>query len=247
MKIIKQNQAKTRSDPVKVYILHGWTYSLDKWQPFVSALKNRKLNPILLKIPGLTEKIDRTWDMNDYVNWLYKKLEEDPATAGQEKVILLGHSNGGRIAMNFALIYPEKIEKLILIDSAGICHDELRVKLKRKVFGTIAKTGRRILKNNLGKNFLYFLAGENDYKDADENMKKTMVNLLASDKILKAENISIPTIIFWGEKDRITPLSDGEILNKKIVKSKLLIVNGARHSPQFTHPQKLAKIISQNI
>ncbi len=232
---------------MKIYILHGWTYSLDKWQPFISELKNRKINPVLLKIPGLTEKINNPWTMNDYVNWLDKKFEKDQSAVRQEKVILFGHSNGGRIAMNFAIKFPNKISKLILIDSSGIYHDEIRVKLKRKVFGTIAKTGRKILENNFGKNLLYFLAGENDYKDADENMKKTMVNLLASDKVLKAENISIPTIILWGEKDRITPLSDGEMLNKKIVKSKLLIVNGARHSPQFTHPQKLAEIISQNI
>ena len=226
---------------MKIYILHGWTYNLDKWQPFVSALKNKKLNPILLKIPGLTEKINKPWTIEDYINWLNEKIEKE------DKVILLGHSNGGRIAMNFALAHPAKVKKLILIDSAGIYHDEIAIKIKRKAFGTIAKLGRKILKNDFGKKLLYSLARETDYKDADENMKKTMVNLLASDKILKAENISIPTIILWGEKDRITPLSDGEMLNKKIVKSKLLIVNGARHSPQFTHPQKLAEIIFQNI
>ena len=149
--------------------------------------------------------------------------------------------------MNFAIKFPNKVSKLVLIDSSGVYHDELSVKFKRKVFGTIAKTGRRILKNNLGKNLLYFLAGESDYKDADENMKKTMVNLLASDKVLKAENISIPTIIIWGEKDRITPVSDGKLLNNKIVNSKLNIVNDARHSPQFTHPEKVAEIVSKNL
>ncbi|MEK7572990.1 MAG: alpha/beta hydrolase [Patescibacteria group bacterium] len=233
----RRKQAKTRSDLVNVYILHGWSYSLDKWQPFVSQLKNKKLNPVLLKIPGLTEKINKPWTIEDYINWLNEKIEKE------DKVILLGHSNGGRIAMNFALAHPAKVKKLILIDSAGIYHDEIAIKIKRKAFGTIAKLGRKILKNDFGKKLLYSLARETDYKDADENMKKTMVNLLSSDKILKAENISTPTVILWGEKDRITPVSDAKLLESKIVNSKLLIVTGARHAPQFTHPKEVVDII----
>lgn len=226
---------------MKIYILHGWSYSLEKWKPLVSELKKKKYTPILLKIPGLTEKIDKPWTIDEYVSWLDNKL-------GREReIILLGHSNGGRIAINFAIKKPKAVSKLVLIDSAGVYHDDLYTKGKRKVFGFIAKTGRKFFSSEFTKNLLYKIVGERDYKEASEDMKKTMVNLITSDKILSPEKISIPTIIIWGEKDGITPLSDGRKLKKLIVNSKLLIVGNARHAPQFTHPEKVAEIISQNL
>lgn len=226
---------------MKIFILHGWTYSLEKWAPFVKELKSKGFEINLLKIPGLTANIDRPWTIENYVGWLYEKLEKE------KDIVLIGHSNGGRIAMAFSMKYPNKVARLILIDSAGIYHDELYIKLKRKVFGIIARTGGKISKTKIGKNLLYFLAGEKDYREASENMKKTIINLLAFDKNLKAEAISAPTIIIWGKKDDITPVSDAKVLNKKIINSKLYIINNARHSPQFSHPEKVAEIISQNL
>src|SRR6185437_424542 len=104
----------------KIIILHGWAYSTEKWKPFVEDLKKHEFTPIVLKIPGLTAPLENVWNIENYVEWLKKNLEKEDA-----KVILLGHSNGGRIALAFATQYPEKIDTLILIDSAGIYHNEL--------------------------------------------------------------------------------------------------------------------------
>ena len=71
-----------------------------------------------------------------------------------------------------------------------------------------------------------------------------MINLMEADKTLEIEKILASTIIIWGRKDSITPLSDAKILNQKIINSKLYIINNARHSPQFTNPEETAGIIS---
>ncbi len=240
-KIWPMNQSSIINRQSSIYILHGWTYTLDRWGRFAKELEAKDLKANLLKIPGLTEEIDRPWIMEDYVSWLSKKIKSE------KNIILIGHSNGGRIAMAFSMKYPNKVSKLILIDSAGIYHNELYIKLKRKVFNTIAKTGRKLGRMGIARDFLYFLTGEKDYKEASENMKKTMINLLKFDKTLKAEKISIPTIIIWGKKDSITPVVDGKILNKKIADSKLYILKNSRHSPQFTHPKEVIDIILKNI
>jgi pimeloyl-ACP methyl ester carboxylesterase len=99
----------------KIYILHGWAYDTLKWQPFLDKLKSNGIEPIILKIPGLTDKIDKPWTVDDYVNWLDGKLDKE------NKVILLGHSNGGKIALTFAFKFPNKIDKLFLIDSKLFC------------------------------------------------------------------------------------------------------------------------------
>lgn len=241
-----KQQAKTRSDLVsmangKIYILHGWTYALDKWVNFTKEFESKGFETNLLKIPGLTGKINKPWSIEDYKNWLYKKIENE------KDVVLVGHSNGGRIAMAFAIAHPQKVRKLILIDSAGIYHNELPLKIKRAVFKTIAKIGKILLLSEKAKGLLYFLAGEKDYKNASPNMKKTMVNLIKSDKTLEINQISVPTIIIWGQNDGATPVSDGKILNAKIKNSRLFLVKGGRHSPQFTHPKEVVRIIVEQL
>jgi pimeloyl-ACP methyl ester carboxylesterase len=98
----------------KVIILHGWAKTLDKWNPLIEELNKKGASANLLRIPGLTEKLEKVWNLSDYVKWLKNIVDKE-----SDKVVLIGHSNGGRIALAFASKYPEKVEKLILIDSAG--------------------------------------------------------------------------------------------------------------------------------
>jgi pimeloyl-ACP methyl ester carboxylesterase len=226
----------------KIIILHGWTKILDKWSPFIDELKNKNISADLLKIPGLTEKLSKAWGISDYVEWLKKIVDKE-----KNKVIMVGHSNGGRIALSFANQYPEKIEKLILIDSAGIYHDELPRRIKLIVFKTIAKIGKKITSSKRMEDLLYKLAREGDYTKSDPIVKQTMINLLNSDKNLNISQISVPTLIIWGADDKITPLSNGIQLNKLIKNSKLEIVREAKHSPMYTHPQIVGDMIRKEL
>jgi pimeloyl-ACP methyl ester carboxylesterase len=227
----------------KVIILHGWTKKLDKWDQFLKLLKKNKEYDIAFpKIPGLTEKLNIVWTLDDYTAWLRDSIDKD-----KNKVILIGHSNGGRIALSYTHKYPEKVEKLILVDSAGIYHNQLAVKLKRLMFKNIAKIGKKITSSSTLKNLLYKVARESDYKDLDENTKKTMVNLISTDLTPVLSKIKIPTLIVWGNEDKITPLSDAFTMNQLIKNSELEIIQGAKHSPMFTHPEKTASIVLEFI
>lgn len=224
----------------RIFILHGWTYSFDKWTPFINCLKSKNFDPVILPVPGLTEKSDKVWTLDNYIEWLKNKLDS-------EQSIVIGHSNGGRIALSFAAYYPEKIKCLILIDSAGIYHNELPIRLKRLVFGAVAKIGKRIISSERLRNILYKIARENDYNNATSNMKQTMANLISDDLTAKLSAITTPTLIIWGKHDTYTPLSDGKLMHSLIKNSKLLIIEDAHHSPQFTHAQKVSKYISEEI
>lgn len=231
-------EKKSQMGSLKTFILHGWTYSTEKWAPFVAALKNQGFDATLLKIPGLTEKLDAVWDMNNYVQWLNEKI-------GNDKVILLGHSNGGRIILAFALKYPKKIKHLILIDSAGIYHNELPIRLKRFVFKIVAKWGRKLTKSETLRKALYKLSRESDYENASPNVKKTMVNMIAYDISPFLNKIKVPTLIIWGEGDKATPIADGKLMHQLIKDSKMHVIESARHSPQFTHVKEVIKIICE--
>lgn len=230
----------------KAYILHGWTYSsagndpLDKWNPFMEQLQSKKIQATLLHIPGLTKNVNEVWNLEKYVSWLKKIVNKD-------KVILIGHSNGGRIALSFVEKYPDLVEKLILIDSAGIYHNELPIRFKRLVFKNLAKIGKKFTNSETLKKFIYKLAREGDYKNATVAQRQTMLNLIHTDLTPILSKIKVPALIIWGEKDSVTPLSDGKLIQKLIKNSYLNIINKARHSPQFTHPKEVVKIINEYI
>lgn len=230
----------------KIFILHGWTYSsldnnpLDKWQPFIKLIKSHKIESTIFRIPGLTKDVNQVWNIEKYVEWLKKIVDKEKG-----KVVLIGHSNGGRIAFSFAQKYPEKVSKLILIDSAGIYHNELPIRLKRFVFKILAKIGKKITSSEKLKIILYKLAREGDYKNATSAQRQTMLSLIKTDFTPIISKVKIPTLIIWGDKDRITPLSDGKLIHKLIKGSKLEIIKDAHHAPQFTNPEKVAKIIHE--
>lgn len=223
----------------RLYILHGWAYETSKWQPFMEQLRAADFELELLQIPGLTtEPLLAAWTIEDYVNWLDGIVGKGPA-------IIMGHSNGGRIALNYAVRFPAKVERLILIDSAGIPPTGLKSTVKRSILKGMAKTGKLLTKSPKARQLLYKVAREGDYFQASEVMRQTMANLLASDKHLQVQNVSVPTTLIWGSADTATPLKDGVTMQKKLPKASLNIIDEARHSPQFTHPEKVVEIIKE--
>ncbi len=224
----------------KIFILHGWTYQTDTWQPLLKILSERGMDVEFLKIPGLTDDTNPVWTLDDYVEWLKDK------TAEHGTVTLIGHSNGGRISLAFAAKYPQKVARLILEDSAGIPATGLRA-LKRDVFRVIAKVGGVLTKSETLRKILHKIARESDYQKATPEMRQTMANLGAVDFDSILQSVRAPTLIVWGEHDTTTPLASGKIMHKKILGSRMIIVKGARHSPHITHTQEFADIISKEL
>lgn len=221
----------------EILALHGWTTTIEKWEPFSDCLRKENVRLKIPSIPGLTKKVSRAWTLENYISWLKKQV-------GIKKIILLGHSNGGRIALSFAAKYPQNLTALILIDSAGIYHHELPLKIKRFLFQSLAKLGKKITSQEKLRNILYKLSRESDYKNASPLQRQIMVNLIYQDLTPILKKITTPTLIIWGQDDKITPLSDGKLMHKLIKNSQLKIVKG-RHCPHYTHPREVAKIIHE--
>lgn len=233
----------------KIFILHGWAVregeqSREMWKPFIDGLSADDLEIIFLKIPGLTAPLNEVWSLNDYVNWLGDEIE---GRATGEKVVLIGHSFGGQIASRFTSKNNHKVDKLVLIDSSGIKDMSFFAILKRNVFFVLAKIGKIFFRNDFFRNVLYKLARESDYKKASPLLRKTMAKILDDQVLGDLPNIDSDTKIIWGSDDKVTPVKHARKFNSLIAGSVLEFVDGARHSPQFTHPEKTSKIVSDFI
>lgn len=227
---------------VKIIILHGWVYTTEKWQSFTQHLDSLQIAWEMPEIPGLTGKLEKPLFLEDYVDWLGELLSKK-----NEKIVLLGHSNGGRIALAYAAKHPQVLNRLVLLDSAGIKDKKIKAIIKTSLAKLIAKLGKTITRSEKIKKFFYSFIRERDYYEASPIMKETMKNLISVDLTEKLGLIKTPTTIIWGAKDRSTPLYQGKLMNDKIKNSKLFILPAANHSPQSIFYKEVIDIIKKQI
>ncbi len=225
------------SKQITVYIVHGWAVDPGneaKWQLVREQLESRGIKTVFLAIPGLTTPLKEVWGLQQYCEWLSGVLPFD------EPVILMGHSFGGQLATRFTARFPERVSRLILIDSSGVRDASAPARIKRAVFKTLAKVGKQLTHSALARHLLYALAREKDYYSAPPVMRQTMARVVADEVTEDFAHITIPTLILWGAQDKVTPVKNAALF-ARIQNSQVHIFPTARHSPQFTHPVAVAE------
>lgn len=215
----------------KLYIIHGWTYTVAPWERTIASLEKQGISVEMLHVPGLTSSSKKVWTIEDYVRWADRNIPDG--------AVALGHSNGGRILLNLCSEKPEKLSHLILLDAAGV----YEVSSKRDVVRSVSKKFSFLKKVPGVEKVWHKLTGASDYARAPENMKATLSNMLESDKSLKLDSVTVPTSILWGEADKVTPPHQAEEMHQKIKHSTLEIFPDWTHAPYISHPLDLAKAI----
>ena len=211
-----------------VLILHGWGASIDTIMPIVNLLKDH-FKVYALDLPGFgkSDKPEFPFDSKDYSRIVKKFMD----LMKIEKGILIGHSFGGKVSILTAVNYPEKVEKMILIDSAGI-RPKRSIKYYLKVYSF--KSLKIIYKIIFGWNSdrmeeFYRRFGSADYRNASGVMRKILVKVINEDIRPILSRVSCPTLLIWGAEDKDTPIYMGKIMEKEIPDSGLVILEGAGH------------------
>ena len=218
----------------KLYIVHGWTYKPEPWEEVITALEKKGVKAELLRVPGLGTKSSKVFTIDDYVEWATENIPKGS--------IALGHSNGGRILLNMlAQKGDDYLSSLILLDSAGI----YEASMKRDVMRKMSKAFAPLKKSKIARKLVHKVLRVHDYNDAPENMKKTMTNMLDSDKKLDISGIKTPTRIIWGTDDQMTPLRQGKKMHELLKNSKISIKEGWRHSHYLRSADELAEEIAK--
>lgn len=230
-----ETATKKKSDKVDLYIIHGWTYTIEPWQNTLAMLEDDGYNIKMLKVPGLTEKSDKVFTIDDYMEWADREIPDG--------AVALGHSNGGRILLNLCAKKPDKLKYLILLDSAGIYEPSARKKMVEK----IAKIGRPLKKVPIINKAFHRITGTTDYSKAPENMKQTLVNMLDSDQNLDLTKVTTTTLILWGKKDTTTPPRQATKMYEKLPNAELKFYANWAHAPYISDPEGLARVIKNLI
>lgn len=219
------------SEQVDLYIIHGWSYTIEPWRTTLGILRKSGLRVKLLKVPGLTEPSKKVFTIDDYVKWADAEIPDG--------AIVLGHSNGGRIMLNLCSKKPNKVKYLILLDSAGVYEPST----KKKIVASLAKIGKPFKKIPVVNKAFHKITGTTDYSRAPENMKITLSNMLESDKNLNLPSVTTKTYIIWGKKDTVTPPRQATKLYESLPNAELKFYARWTHAPYISNPEELARAL----
>jgi len=217
---------------INVLFLHGWGASKHTFDPVINILsKEPKLKITSLDFPGFGK--------SDTPKTIIGTLEYEKITLrfieklGLKNIILVGHSFGGRIAIRIASSKPELVDKMILVDSAGI-KPKRKLSYYTKVWSF--KFSKMILKLFYkGDKFdqkmqaLYKKHGSSDYKNANNIMRQILVKVVNEDLTSLLSNIKAPTLLIWGELDNDTHLWMAKKMETLIKDAGLVVFKGAGH------------------
>jgi pimeloyl-ACP methyl ester carboxylesterase len=228
--------------------LHGWGGSKESFAPLRDALSDSTLTILTPDLPGFGDEPEpsKPWTIDDYALWVEEWYRRHTPPS-EHRLLLLGHSHGGRIAIRLADRGILPITHLFLCAAAGI----RRPKHARRIVGvTLAKLGaaffslpgmRRLEPS--AKKLLYKLFRVHDYEKASPVMRQTMINVTKEDLRSDVADIRIPTDLFWGTDDTMTPLADGKLMHRLIAGSTLHVYPGVRHAVHKEKANEIAAIL----
>lgn len=213
-----------KGDPI--VFLHGWGCSLDIYKVVAKQISG-KYCVYLLDFPGFGKSSEPDYVID--VVHMAEIVNEFVSSLGIVKPIIVGHSYGGRVAAEYAFKY-KNINKLILIDSAGIKRVSLRKWFKVKLY-KFKKVYYKFTKQVMKYNELLAGSGSKDYVNASVMMKKMLVKAVNYDQRKVFKKISVETLILWGKSDKSTPMKDGRLINRLIKNSEFVEIPDCGHFP----------------
>jgi pimeloyl-ACP methyl ester carboxylesterase len=248
-------------------LIHGIGDSSDTWRPVVEQLAERHtvIAPDLLG-HGRSEKPRADYTIAGFANAMRDIL----SVLEVERVTVVGHSLGGGVAAQFAYQFPERCERLVLVGSGGVGRTvspllrlaavpgvEVLMPLLGlppvRVASRIGASLLRILDTALGRDAEEILAVFDALPDTEA--RHAILRTLRSgvdwqgqvitmlDRAYLAEGV--PTLIVWGGRDAIIPLSHGHLAHTAIPGSQLDVFDDAGHFPHHTDPGRFVEVLSE--
>lgn len=202
-----------------IIFLHGWGGSSASWLGTAKMMANLGFYSVVVDFSGFGKSAEpkTPFGVEDYMNEVVALIKSLNLT----HVYLVGHSFGGRVAIMLTASKKLKVDKLVLVDSAGVLPRrgfiyKIKVKkykrLKKKV--ECGKCGAEELNGY----------GSSDYVGLSPIMKQTFIKVVNQDLVPYAKNISTETLIVWGKKDKDTPMYMAKKLQKAITGSSLVVL-----------------------
>ena len=248
-----------------IVLVHGITSTSATWERVMPYLATR----FTVVAPDLIGHGQSAKPRGDYSLGAYASGVRDlMVSLGHESATFVGHSLGGGVVMQLAYQFPERCDRLVLVDSGGLGREvsillrAATLPLSEVVLPLLASTrlldaGRAVARLvgragfHAGTDMAELARGHASLSDPEARAAfvhtlRTIVDpggqrVNASDRLYLAENI--PFMIVWGERDPIIPVEHGRAAHELVPSSRLEVFPDAGHFPHMDDPQRFLDVL----
>lgn len=251
-----------RHDPVPILLVHGTSASLHTWQGWAEGLRGQR-RVVRFDLPGFGLTGPNRQD--DYsIDRYVLFVRSVAARLGIDRFVIAGNSLGGQVAWATALALPGRVQALILLDAAGYgaglggAGKDVPLAFKVARMPVLRTVAQHALPRGLVEMSLRRLYGDpgkvtSQLVDLYMDMARREGNRAALGRRLEQlgtgpdpallRKLEVPTLILWGERDRLLPPALGERFARDIPGARLVLLEGLGHMPQEEDPgRSLAEV-----
>jgi pimeloyl-ACP methyl ester carboxylesterase len=246
-------------------LIHGITSNSATWDRVLPRLARRYtvLAPDLLG-HGRSDKLRGDYSVGAHANTIRDLLD----ALGHRSATFIGHSLGGGVALQLAYQYPKRVERLALVAPGGFGHEVTVLLRAASLPGSgpvLALAASRpvveagtLLAGALGRLGVH---GSTDIEElgrayallADRASRRAFIHTLRSVVDHDGQRVSaldrievikgVPSLIVWGERDRILPSHQGERIHREAPHTRLALFKHAGHFPHRDDPAKFVRAL----
>ncbi len=264
--LVRYAEAGAGADRPVVVLVHGIASRADQWEGVMGRLGRtcHVIAPDLLGHGG-SAKPRGDYSLGAHACGIRDLL----AALGHDRVSLVGHSLGGGVAMQFAYQFPERAQRLALVDAGGL-GPEVSVFLRAAtlpgselVLPVIASSYVRAVGARVGDLLGragvpvspgvaaalhgFGSLGDPETREAFIHTARSVLDVRgqrvdARDRLYLAE--AVPLLVVWGARDAIIPVGHGTALAAGVPSARLEVFERSGHFPHLTEPERLAAVLA---
>lgn len=248
-----------RGEGSPVVLIHGFLDSHKTWRRNIAALsQNHTVYAIDVLGFGSSERVRAPiYTLKQQSGFLHEFFESQSIGCAD----IIGHSMGGALALQFAYDFPDSVHKVVLIAPATYLYSRFPRNGLKRVPRPVSRGVLGIYEKMQGdrSNPVHFAYGDparitEDAKDIRNQMMRVrgqhdaLISMSKSkreaDVPQALEQITAPTLILWGKRDRVVPISDAARHVNALPNAQLEILETAGHLPHEEEPDTVNSLIT---
>ena len=242
-----------------VLLLHGLGGSTEDWAAAAAALP-KSLAPLALDFPGFGKAVrpHDSYDPASLARWVLGEMDDRDV----ETAVVVGHSLGGRVAGELAVLAPKRVLALGLVSPLGAVTYGFTDTLKWKAMSRAAlvrSAPDTSMRNALGYGFAVDGAGKKGFvtrgmaartgpraANALRALERSVDGLLAAPPLSKRlAGTKVPLLLVTGAEDPLAPPKDVETILEARADAKVARLAGVGHYAPIEAPKDVAKLIAE--
>ena len=226
-----------------VLLLHGWGSSAELMRPIAQALADAyRVYNVDLPGHGRSPAPPVAWGVSEHAVLVQRLIKEQTSAP----VTLVGHSNGGRIALYMAseLEMAPLLRRLVLVAPSGITPRRSWRYHARRNLARALKAPFELMPDALREpgldwlrhSLLWRALGSSDYRALDGVMRETFVRTVNCHLDDRVARVDVPCLLFWGDRDEAISRYQMDVLERQIPDAGLVVLPGAGHYAYLDDP-----------